>query len=186
MGAGVGRGGEPSLGQPTVRPGSVAACATSVFELVSRRQGKRRQTAGSSSAPVKTDAAGTSFCRLPPLSSSSSSSSIGGCRPPGSSQSLHSQHLVGPARDGAGGHGALPTLVQLSSRSGRSGGHINPWFAPCRPPLSWGRCRVSAESLPRAPATHTLNILQLPSSVSPFPLPGHLRGGIEKGTRRPR
>lgn len=68
-----GRGdGEPSLGQPTVRPGSMVACATSVFQLFSRRQGKRRQMAGDGSAPVKTDAAGTSFCRLPPLSSSSS------------------------------------------------------------------------------------------------------------------
>lgn len=190
-GRGWGGDGETSLGQPTVHPGSVVACATSVFQLSSRRQGKQRQTAGDGSAPVKTDAAGTSFCCLPPLSSSSSLSigRTGSVRqqsaPPRSAPGRPSQRL-GDTGEEPGAGGAPPTLVQLSSRSDGSGGHIHLWSPRRRPPLSRGRGGVSAESLPRAPATHTLNILQLPSSLSPFPLPGCLRGGKEKGTRRPR
>lgn len=191
-GRGWGGDGAPSLGQPTVHPGSVVACATSVFQLSSRRQGKQRQTAGDGSAPVKTDAAGTSFCCLPPLSSSSSSLSIRRMwsirqqsAPPRSAPSRPSRRLGARGRSrGQAGRlrlwsscpvgvtGAVATFTRASPRR--------------RPPPSWGRGGVPAESLPRAPATHTLNILQLPSSLSPFPLPGCLRGGKEKGTGRPR
>lgn len=159
-GRGWGGDGKPSLGQPTVHPGSVVACATSVFQLSSRRQGKQRQTAGDGSAPVKTDAAGTSFCCLPPLSSSSSSLSITrmwSIRQ--QSEALRSapgkpSQRLGDMGEEPGAGGAPPTLVRLSSRSDGSGGYIHPWFPRCRPPLSWGRGGVSAESFP-VPRLHT-------------------------------
>lgn len=196
MGAGVGVGdGEPSLGQPTVRPGSVVACATSVFQLFSRRQGKRRQMAGDGSAPVKTDAAGTSFCRLPLLSSSSSSSirrtqsTRQWSEPPQSAPGRPSQRRGRGTRGRSRGRPGRGARLSSSCPVGAAGAvaTLTRGGAPLRrPPPSWGRGGVSAESLPRTPATHTLNILQLPSSVSPFLLPGRLRGGKEKGTRRPR
>lgn len=159
-GRGWGGDGETSLGQPTVHPGSVVACATSVFQLSSRRQGKQRQTAGDGSAPVKTDAAGTSFCCLPPLSSSSSLSigRTGSVRqqsaPPRSAPGRPSQRL-GDMGEEPGAGGAPPTLVQLSSRSDGSGGHIHLWFPPAAGHLCLGGGAGCLQRACPVPRLHT-------------------------------